>query len=85
MEQALETNSGWLAALKDEHIGRAPRAIHYHPEKMGDDFVSRDLRDITLRIFSKVYRNRRQQRKSLFDRMENEAQIINLELSTSQI
>ncbi|MCE2028659.1 AraC family transcriptional regulator [Sessilibacter corallicola] len=33
MEQALEANSGWLAALKDEHIGRALRAIHYQPEK----------------------------------------------------
>ncbi|GAA6167227.1 hypothetical protein [Sessilibacter corallicola] len=85
MEQAPEASSGWLAALKDEHIRHAMRAIHYHPEKMDGDFIGRGLWDVTLWVFSKVYRNRRQQRKSLFDRMENEAQIINLELTTSQI
>ena len=33
MEQAPEANEGWLAALRDKHIGTALRAIHHQPQK----------------------------------------------------
>lgn len=33
LEQSNDNDQGWLAALRDKHIGVALRAIHHHPEK----------------------------------------------------
>lgn len=68
IDTAPEANRGWLAALRDNHVGRALAAIHRQPEKRLDrGLACQGSRYVAIGIFRQIYPISRRIRQALSD------------------